>query len=673
MATENRSINISYKADLKDLIAKLKQMPNVTEAEAKKMVGALDRQLKQAEKAAKKSAEASKKAAKEAASTAARGAHQFDNLAASARAAEERMEEAADQAGDVDRGFSMIGIALRDVNPQLAEAADGLADTFAVAEGLGKSFLALNPLLIAGAVALGALTLGFVSHQQALEEARQLTLELKDAQKLLNASLEEQQLNLEDAGSKLRQQRLEYKLLTGQITQYEFELSKAGETASESFRTNLESVQENIDDSNLLLKTIRSLTDAYFEAGSSSVVLSESEIERLRTFQLQTDTVKNNIDLTKEGASETAQLMKLEKALLQQITDQTTQRAAIEAMQSEATDKAMEMVNLERELADGTKEAANQSKRRAEQDERALKAKERYKKMMEEALLLGEDQIKELNLQRTLDNQITDSFLDDEGKKRRAQRQRMEDQIARIEDLGLATGREADAELAAIRVREQFEEDAHQSRLDRIQKENEERAKGAKETINDLLSTGEAFSNLMDVRIRGNTIDVEGQRKKQEEISALSDIEQAAYQQKQKQLRSLFRFEKGMALAEIAMSTAEAVIAAQKLPIPFNAISAALAVATGVAQAGVVQSQQMPSFHMGGLAPDEATARVLAGEAILDRSTVRRLGGEQGVKNLQENGGARSQVVVIQPFKHFGRFAKDLGLSSPKMVGIRGY
>ena len=267
MATENRSINISYKADLKDLIAKLKQMPNVTEAEAKK--------------AAKKSAEASKKAAKEAASTAARGAYQFDNLAASARAAEERMEEAADQAGDVDRGFSMIGIALRDVNPQLAEAADGLADTFAIAEGLGKSFLALNPLLIAGAVALGALTLGFVSHQQALEEARQLTLELRDAQKLLNETLEEQQLNLEDAGSKLRQQRLEYKLLTGQITQYQFALGKAGETASESFRTNIESVQENIKDSNLLLKTIRSLKDAYFEAGSSNVTLAESEAPSL--------------------------------------------------------------------------------------------------------------------------------------------------------------------------------------------------------------------------------------------------------------------------------------------------------------------------------------------------------------------------------------------------------
>ena len=58
MAEEKRSINISYKADLKDLIAKLKQMPNVTEAEAKK---------KEAVEKAKAEAEA--KAAEEAAAT----------------------------------------------------------------------------------------------------------------------------------------------------------------------------------------------------------------------------------------------------------------------------------------------------------------------------------------------------------------------------------------------------------------------------------------------------------------------------------------------------------------------------------------------------------------------------------------------------------------------------
>ena len=57
MATEEKkSIEISYKANIKDLVSKLEQIPNVTKAEAKKMVAALDRQLKQAEKAAAKSA-----------------------------------------------------------------------------------------------------------------------------------------------------------------------------------------------------------------------------------------------------------------------------------------------------------------------------------------------------------------------------------------------------------------------------------------------------------------------------------------------------------------------------------------------------------------------------------------------------------------------------------------
>jgi hypothetical protein len=88
---------------------------------------------------------------------------------------------------------------------------------------------------------------------------------------------------------------------------------------------------------------------------------------------------------------------------------------------------------------------------------------------------------------------------------------------------------------------------------------------------------------------------------------------------------------------------------------------------------GVVLSQQMPSFHMGGLASDESTARVLKGEAVLDRATVRRIGGEQGVKNLQQGASPSVQTVVIQPFKHFGRFAKDLGISQPKRAGIRGY
>ncbi len=673
MAEEKRSINIAYKADLKDLINKLKQMPNVTEQEAKKMVSALDRQLKQAEKAAKKSADASAKAAKNAAAAARRGSKEFDDMADAARRAEERLERVGEASGDIDRGFSSIGLALRGVNPQLAEAADGLADAFAVTEGLTMSFAALNPLVVAAGIAIGALTLGYVAHQAELEKVRETTLALKDAQKALIESQNEQENNLIDAAGKLREQRLEYKLLTGQISEYEFELQKAGEAANEAFRGNLEAVDSNISESELLLATIRSLKDGYLEAGSANIVLSEGEVERLRTLQLQTKSVKNNIDLTQEGLRQAAELGKLEKALQADIANQEKQREAIQAMQSEFIDTAREMVTLEKELADATEEAAKNTERRAEAAEEALSAEELNNEALKEAFLLSDDILKGKALENELDRNIASAFLDDETRKKLSQKERIEEQIKRIEDLGLATGREAEAELAAIALRRRAEEELYTDLTENEDELQKKRREGQKENLEGVLNLGNTLADLTEMRIKGNEIDIESIRKKQEEIAAMSDIERAAYKKEQKNLRGLFNFRKGMAIAEIAMSTAEAVVAAQKLISPFNAIQTALAVATGVAQAGVVMSQQMPSFHMGGMAPDEANARVLRGEAILDRATVRRIGGEQGVRNLQQGGSGSVNTVVIQPFKHFGRFSKELGISRAKPVGIRGY
>jgi len=670
MAEEKRSINIAYKADLKDLINKLKQMPNVTEAEAKKMVAALDRQLKQAEKAAQKSADASAKAAKNAAAAARRGSKEFDDMADAARRAEERLERVGEASGDIDRGFSSIGLALRGVNPQLAEAADGLADTFAVAEGLTMTFAALNPLVIAAGVAIGALTLGYVAHQAELEKARQLTLDLRDAQKSLIESQEQQQKNLIDAASKLREQRLEYQLLTGQISQYEFDLIKAGEAANETFRGNLEAVDSNIAETEMLLATVQSLKDAYLSAGNSTVVLSEGEKERLRTIQLQNKSVSDSIDLTKEGLREAAELGKLEKGLLADLANQQNQRAAIEAMQSEAVETAQEMVTLEKELADAN-EAATAAKEKGVKP--AKKSVDLVKEELDamEALIEAENRYfdRQIDANKKLENFQIEAFMSEEQRDALA----FGNKIEQIEKLGEITGQE---ELAADIIK-QMMHNKDLERMEEISKKEEElqakRKEGLKENLDGALELGSTLAELTEMRIKGNEIDVQAMKDKQEEIAAMSDIERAAYEKEQKNLRGLFNFRKGMALAEIAMGTAEAVVAAQKLISPFNAIQSALAVATGVAQAGIVMSQQMPSFHMGGMAPDEANARVLRGEAILDRATVRRMGGEQGVRNLQQGGSASVQTVVIQPFKHFGRFAKDLGIQQTRKVGIQGY
>lgn len=47
MADVNKSIEISYKADLKQLLANLKQMPGMTEKQAKEMVQQADNKFKQ--------------------------------------------------------------------------------------------------------------------------------------------------------------------------------------------------------------------------------------------------------------------------------------------------------------------------------------------------------------------------------------------------------------------------------------------------------------------------------------------------------------------------------------------------------------------------------------------------------------------------------------------------
>jgi len=66
-------------------------------------------------------------------------------------------------------------------------------------------------------------------------------------------------------------------------------------------------------------------------------------------------------------------------------------------------------------------------------------------------------------------------------------------------------------------------------------------------------------------------------------------------------------------------------------------------------------------------------ARVLRGEAVLDRATVRRIGGEEGVRQLSQGTAPQEQVVVIQPFKHFGRFTREIGFRQPKNTGIKAY
>jgi hypothetical protein len=669
---ERRSISISYKADLKDLISKLKQMPNVTEAEAKKMVAALDNQLQNAEKAAEEASRASQAAAEAASQAAQEAAEDLEGLQDGAEDAASRFEELGESTGDVEGGFSSLADTIGIFNPELGESIQGLGDAAAAGGGLLESLGSLNPVLLGGTAIVAGLTMAYSSYEAGVQAAKEATLELREANELLQISQGESEDNMVDAASKLRELRMEYKLLTGQITQYEFDLEKAGEAANESFTENINILDDSIENNKLLLKSVESLQGAYLKL-KESPAMTEEEMESIRLLQLQNDEIDNQVNLMDRGLMQAALLGKLRDDLRNKIATESKMVKAVTDMRTEAVNTAMDMVTLEKELADATEEAANQAERRAEAAERALTAEQLNNEALEEAFALVDDILKGKALEEQMDRAMAAAFLDDEGKKQIAQAKGLEDQIRGLEMLGLATGREAEAQLAAIALRRAAEEDLNEELLAAEEELQAQRKEGARANLDAIFELGDALATLADARMNSDAIDVEAQKEKQKQIAEMGEIERSAYEQKQKQLRALFRFEKGMALANVAMATAEAIMAAQALIPPFNAIQSGIALATGIAQSGVVMSQQMPSFHMGGMAPDEATARVLRGEAILDRSTVRRIGGEQGVRNLQQGGSSSTNTVVIQPFKHFGRFAKDLGISKAQPVGIRGY
>ncbi len=635
MAEEKKSIEISYKANLQDLMAKLKTIPNITDQEAKKMVSALDRQLKQAEKAAKKSAEASKKAAKEAANAAKRGASSFDDLADSARRAEDRMERVAESSGDIDRGFSSIGLALRGVNPQLAEAADGLADAFAVTEGLTMSFTALNPIVLAGAAAVGALTLGYMSYQAEIEKSIQLNEDLKNAQQALIDTQREQEDNIVDTGAKLRELQTDYALLTGQITQYEYDLEKAGEAAEVAFLSNIKFAKDAVKETENNVKMVETLLGNYTKLGQAP--LSEAEKERLRQLQLQNDAVNNNLDLMSKQDGVHAALFILQKSLNAELQKQNANVLKTTLSQEEAIRLSKEMVTLEKELSDATEEAATAAKKVTEVKKETVDTSHEEEDALRTLIELDMERFqKQQSATNELSKLAESTFLTKSEQDELAFEREME----RIKELGETS---KNVELANAVITEETLKRQQQLKMDIF-----------KEDLNNAQALAGSFSEFSGAVLQ-----------------AAIDNGKA----NQKVITGLFRMNQAAAVGEVAFNTAQAVTAALAYPPILRGAMIATAIGTGAAQAAVVMAQKPPqtTFHMGGMAPDEMPARVLRGEAVLDRATVRRIGGEEGVKQLSQGTAPQEQVVVIQPFKHFGRFTKEIGFRQPKQFGIRAY
>jgi len=117
-----------------------------------------------------------------------------------------------------------------------------------------------------------------------------------------------------------------------------------------------------------------------------------------------------------------------------------------------------------------------------------------------------------------------------------------------------------------------------------------------------------------------------------------------------------FRISQGVAVAEIIMSTAKNIVDSFGNPLMMAAAGA-----LGAAQLAVVATTPAPEFHMGGMinkGPDTQVITALKGEGIIDRSTMREIGGEQGLRSLKSGKMNKQEVIVRTPFKHFDNYSK---------------
>ena len=129
--------------------------------------------------------------------------------------------------------------------------------------------------------------------------------------------------------------------------------------------------------------------------------------------------------------------------------------------------------------------------------------------------------------------------------------------------------------------------------------------------------------------------------------------------------KRLFNIQKGASIADATINGAVAVTRALAELGPIaGAVAAGAIAATTAAQISLIAGEE-PAFDVGGMvrggvmssSDDQMSARVLPGEAILNRSAAEGLG-EAGVNALNRGSGLGG-VTVVPAYRHFDRFIRD--------------
>ena len=646
-ADYNKTIEIEMKANLRSLQTQLSKIPGMTKEEAKGMTKALQKELKQAQAAAKKTAAVNKKAMKQVSKSNNQAAKSAKNLRTQSR--------------EMGGAFGALEDVVGEVSPELA----GLAMTIGtVGQGfraLSRSMATGNPIVLAVVASVAALATAYHLMTSATREAEQRQKDLSKAAQNLNDKLQKQRDLANEVVSAHRDATLELEVFTGQISELDAEILKTRDAAGDQLSKQLKKQDEIISNQQKNIDLAKKAKNAY-----SSLTEEESEQLRLLMNSSKKREVNNGIMSTSAGFGN--QMRILQNELNEQLAKENGFRNKIITSNEKTLQTREDLLRLQEEYAKEQRDEAERQEKIAKARQAALQRQKDLQDAINESTktfeatqgridsmrisrLSDEEQIN-ANAQKRLDD------LDIEAEKLEKQFEKAEEIARTQKDKQKLAELDVEAAKALAKIYEEQSETEKQRAFDVAEvrkklREDEQKdiEKNRKEQEKKDKEAADQYIALQNVRMQSvQDVFKFGLQLAQETGNENKDL-----------INVLFRANQAAALADIVMSTAQAVAAAPAQYGPFAPAAIPAIIASGAVQGGIVMSQK-PPLHMGGivqpLGPDEQSRTLLTGEAVLDRATTRRLG-EDGVNRLQNGRGAGPEVIVMSPFKHLDRYNRS--------------
>jgi hypothetical protein len=651
MADVNKTVSINYQASTQDLEKALKRIPGITDAQAKKAAADLDKNFKKMERSADStsksiSSKMSKMTKSFGAVTAAVGALGVGVVALGQR-------------------FADLTNELVDASSKTGIAVDTLAGLRLAAEGSGLSFANLEG--------------GLIKFQGSILEASRGSKNLSDSFDRLGVSITDSNGELRDADSVFNDTIKALGEMDNQTERNAVAMQVFGRQAGAGLiqsgaLDNLESIAGKNSVNMGLEAATRSMI--YFGSIASDVIAATgqgfenifgliqiaqlnlnkrfSEASELET-ALQEDTVIAVNNLSNAFSRADAEVAKFN-------ADSAKTNATLSAGADGADDASGSMDGYTQSIKNANAELQTMTDIISGVFDKNIELADAVRDRLTPEYTKQRNQIlalrTEIELQSDAINDQYDALLN-QSQVRQLSIQEQNQLLVLAEEIA-----EIDKIAAQNRIAEQQEmqalvDDMHQTRIDQIAKEKDLQAAAQREHLDGIASTMGAFGDL---------------------TASLSELVTAYAGENQEAQERVFKTNQALAIADVAFKTAQAIAAALTLPPVARGVAIATASATGAAQLATIASQSPPKFDVGGMIgsssdasqPDSMTASVLRGEAILDRTTVRQLGGEEGIRRLQ-NGQGGAEVVIIQPFKHLDRYNRAAARRVSRQVGSGAY